>query len=220
MIRTVVKNAWYGDHLATGEWCAVTPRVGCFTHLGSVPLPPGEGFGPLFLRCTNLPPSIHPFSFAGQAHDTVTPGAWEWRWGFGWRPLPEWCIGVSPVIYDRLGLLHVSNGSVGSQGYRYVEEDGTPQGRIVSGDDSYGPFHGLFEYTDVGGLWIGQAAYDGGGAQVWDGTTLRQLELGDRRFIRANRAGDVVALAMSSPEGVVLLRTTLSELRALPPVVR
>jgi hypothetical protein len=71
-------------------------------------------------------------------------------------------------------------------------------------------------------LWIGQGATDGSGIQVLDmlnpTQTLRQLELGDCRFLRANRVGETVTLAFTRPEGVVLIRTTMAELRALPPV--
>jgi hypothetical protein len=185
-----------------------------------VPFPPGETFGPLFVRCTN----INGFRFAGQAHDSTDPACWEYdpeEEDDGWWSYQPPCCGVSPVIYDRDGVLHRSDcgPGLGSQGYRYV----TDANVIVSGDATYridlGSGRSLFEYTDVGGLLIGQAAYDGGGVQVWDGTVLRQLETGDCRFIRANRDGDTVALAFTRPEGVVLMQTTVAELRTLPPVV-
>lgn len=213
MSRVVIERAWYGELLPHGQFCVTIPHVACLTHLGTVPLPPGETFGLGFPRCT----IVDGFRFAGQAHETLNPAAWEWFPDGVWHAHPQPCIGVNPVIYDRNGLLHLSDGSVGSQGYRYV----TPQNQIVSGDATYGPFHGLFEYTDLGGLWIGQAAYDGGGVQVWDGTTLRQLEPGYCVFVRANRDGEMVALAFFDAElnGVVLEQTTMTALRALPPVV-
>ncbi len=224
MVRRVVASAWYGDHLPSGEWCAIVPTVGVYTHLGNQPvLPPGEPWGVGFVRCT----TVNGFRFAGQAHSTLDPACWEYddRWVSYAPP----CVGVSPVIYDTEGVLHRSDGSVGSQGYRYV----TPQNVIVSGDATYGPFHGLFEYTQLADdLWIGQAAYDGGGVQVLERVggakpgdetwVLHQLELGDCRFIRANRdadPGEAVALAFTRPGGVVLVSTTMAELRALPPVV-
>jgi hypothetical protein len=95
----------------------------------------------------------------------------------------------------------------------------TPDNVLVTGDATYGPWNGLSEYTDLGdGLWIGQA-HDFLAALVWDGSTLRVLETGACTFIRANRAGEAVTIALSKPEGVVLLSTTMAELRALPPVV-
>lgn len=227
MTRALIFGAWYGDHLPGGEWCAIVPTIGVYTHLGHAPmLPPGEPWGVGFVRCTN----VDGFRFAGQAHSTTNPAGWEWIAGAGWISLLPPACGVSPLIYDRNGLLHRSDcgPGIGSQGYRYVDEGN----QIVSGDATYGPFHGLFEYTYLGGdVWIGQAAYDGGGVQVLERTThivdvdkpefciLRQLELGDCRFIRANRDGDTVALAFTKPDGVVLIRTTMAELRALPLVV-
>lgn len=210
MSRQFIADALYADHLPSGAWCALIPKAYCVTHLGAVSFPQGETFGPLFLRCTD----VGGFRFAGQAHDHENPAAYE-RIGAAWVSLPPPCFGVSPLIYDHEGNLHCSNGSVGSQGYRYV----TPENTLISGDATYGPFHGLFEYTYLeDGLWIGQGAEDGSGIRVWDGT-LRQLETGTCRFLRANRVGDVVALAFTRPDGVVLIRTTMAELRALPPVV-
>lgn len=210
MTRDLIAGGMYGDCLPSGFFCVLIPKSHCLTHLGIVPLPIGETYGPLFVRCTD----VGGFRFAGQAHDSENPAAYE-RVGSAWAALPPPCFGVSPVIYDLNGVLHCSNGSVGSQGYRYVNA----QNQIISGDATYGPFHGLFEYTYLeDGLWIGQGATDGSGVRAWDGVTLRQLELGNCRFIRANRVNDRVALAFSRPEGVVLIQTTMAELRALPPV--
>lgn len=215
MTRDFTPGAWYGELLPSGEWCAVVPGDGTYTHLGRIGLPPGEPFGPRFVRCTN----IDWFRFGGQA-DTIEPAAWEWS-SNGWRSYPQPCIGTNPVIYDRHGAFIRSDGSAGSQGFRYV----TPQNVIVSGDATYhidlGHGQALSEYTDVGGLLIGQGAYDGGGVQVWDGTTLRQLKPGYCVFVRANRAGETVTIAFFDGElnGVVRLVTTMAELRALPPVV-
>lgn len=218
MTRDLVTGGMYGDHLPSGGWCVLIPQQMVLTHLGALALPPNDRFGPLFVRATD----VNGFRFAGQAHDTLNPACWEYD--SQWISYPPPACGVSPVIYDHDGVLHRSDcgPGVGSQGYRYVDS----QNQLVSGDATYGPFHGLFEYTDLGdGLWIGQAAYDGGGVQVWDDThanqlpILRQLETGNCRFIRANRAGEVVALAFTRPEGVVLIATTMAELRALPPVV-
>lgn len=222
MTPSVFPGGWYCDALPTGEFVVLVPHVHLLTHRGVIPLPPGETFGPLFVRCTN----VGNFRFAGQAHDSIEPACWEWIDGFGWKSYPQPCVGVSPVIYDQHGVLHRSDGSVGSQGYRYVND----ANQIVSGDATYGPFHGLFEYTQLApDLWIGQAAYDGGGVQVlqrepsavasiFDTWTLRQLELGDGRFVRANFVGERVAIAWMQSVGSVIVWTTLRELRALSPV--
>ena len=225
MTRFVIAGGLYGDHLPSGEFCVTVPGVHCTTHLGLVALPPGETFGPTFPRCTR----VEGFRFTGQAHDTENPAAWEWdslnltAAGSGWDSYPPPACGVSAVIYDNDGVLHRSDcgPGVGSQGYRYV----TPDNVIISGDATYsidlGAGRKLFEYTDVGGLLIGQAAYDGGGAQVWDqeNEALLQLEFGSCRFVNAHRLGDVVSLAFTRPEGVVLMLTSMAELRALPVAV-
>lgn len=218
MIRTLIPGALYGEMLPSGHFVALIKDVHYVTHAGVVAFPPGETFGPVFPRCTD----VEGFRFAAQAHDTLNPATWEWDVAAGgWVSYPPPCCGVSPVIYDHDGVLHRSDcgPGVGSQGYRYVNEANI----IVSGDATYridlGAGRFLFEYTALAELLIGQAAYDGGGVQVWDGVRLLQLETGDCRFIRANRDGDIVALAFTRPEGVVLIRTTMAELRALPPVV-
>src|SRR6266545_1316640 len=126
MTRDVIPGAWYGDHLATGEHVATIPGQRMVTHLGPMPLPPGETFGIGYPRCTN----VGGFRFAGQAHGTLDPARWEWTPDLGWHAFPPPCVGVSPVIYGRSGRLYSSNGSVGSQGYRYIGADGEP----VSGD--------------------------------------------------------------------------------------
>lgn len=209
MTRDLIWGAFYGEALPSGEWCALVPGQGFQTHLGPVGLPPGESYGLMFPRCTN----VGGFRFGGQAHDTITPAAWQYD--HDWISYPQPCVGVNAVIYDRKGTFVRSDGSVGSQGYRYV----TPENVIVSGDATYGPFFGLFEYTALARCWIGQGAYDGAGIQVWDGAVLRQLETGDCRFLRAHQAGDQIALAFTRPEGVVLMHLTEAELLALPPAV-
>jgi hypothetical protein len=211
MVRFLVVGALYGEYLPSGEWAALIPTKRFETHAGPVNFPPGESYGLMFPRCTN----VNGFRFGGQAHDTINPAAWQYDRG-QWQSYPQPCVGVNAVIYDRRGTFVRSDGSVGSQGFRYVRPDNV----IVSGDATYRPFNGLCEYTTLpSGLSIGQAAYDGGGIQVWDGVVLRQLELGDCRFVRANESGDTVALAFTRPDGVVRILTTVAELRALPPVV-
>jgi len=74
-----------------------------------------------------------------------------------------------------------------------------------------------------GSLIIGQGNPDLGvpeGALVWDGKMLRVLELGSRRFINAHVAGEAISLAITRPEGVVLIQTSEAALRALPPADR
>jgi hypothetical protein len=209
--RQVIGGAWYGEQLPTGEWAAMIPHVGVQSHLGSLGNP--EAFGPLYIRCTNVPS----FRCAGQAHDTIEPACWEWNGS--WQPHPQPCCGESPVIFDLHGVRyqHPCGPGEDSNGYRYV----TPDNVIVGGKETYGPWNGLSQYTDLfNGLWIGQG-HDNGGVCVWDGTTLRLLEAGACTFIRATREGDTVGLAFHSVEagGVVLMLLLMDELFALPPVV-
>lgn len=228
MTRVFLGGAWYGHLLPGGEYCAITPNVGVVTHLGGPPLLPTDGAGHVvepwglgFVRCTN----VGGFRFAGQAHSTTTPACWEWdplAPGDHWVSYGPPCLGTEPVIYDREGVLHRNADPNETLGYRYV----TSGNAIVTGNATYGPFHGLFEYTYLGdNVWIGHAAYDGGGVQVLvrslDGGRevwrLLQLELGDCVWVVAERDGDIVALAFTrAREGVVLLSTTMAELRALP----
>jgi hypothetical protein len=224
MIRTTFPGGWYGDATPGGAYAVLFANSHVQTHQGPIPLPASQPLqSPLFLRVTD----VGGFRCAGQSSSVEVPAAWEWT-GAAWRALPPPCVGVSPLIYDLLGILHTSDGSIGSQGWRYCAQDGSGTGRLITGDQTYGPtspiaqhygVQGLFEYSPAGpDLWVGQAAYDGGGVQVWDGTTLRQLERGDCRFVRVQWAGEQVAITFTTPPQTVLIQTTLAELRALPPV--
>lgn len=223
MERSLVPGAWFGEQLPTGEWCALVPHVHVETHLGVHPLPPGEPAGPWYTRCT----ATAGFRLAGQAQSTIEPACWEWSQAHaGWDSYPQPCHGAGgPVIYDRAGALRRADLPAGANGYRYADR----ANNLITGDQTYGPFHGLFQYTalDTPDLWIGQAAYDGGGIQVLeripagqpgapDQWVLRQLELGNCLFCRATQAGEVVGIAFQRPEGLVRMRATVAELRALP----
>jgi hypothetical protein len=102
---------------------------------------------------------------------------------------------------------------VGSQGYRYVKAD---DGRIITGDMTYGSPFGLSEWSEYASLYIGQG-HSGGGNRVWDGLALREIEAGDCRFIRVRGSHERVADSFWKPgAGAVILQTSVSELRALP----
>jgi hypothetical protein len=206
MSRQFFPGGSYVDALPSGEFCVLYFGARVDTHRGSLTLPPGEQ-GPLFLRCSN----VGGFKFAGQAHDGL--GGYEWREAEGWRAFPPPCCGVSPVIYDRDGMLHISDCSIGSQGYRFVDADG----RIFSGDETYGSPYGLNEWSRYQDLYIGQG-HQGGGVLVYGGFGLLVLETGDCRFIRVNGDGDRVAISFVKPDGAVIVQTTLAELRALQPL--
>lgn len=211
MTRRFIIGGTQGELLPSGEFVVNLRRAGMVTHLGAVAFPPGETGGVLFPRCSIL----GGFKFAGQRNDVVSKaveyigGRWIVRDDL---PFPDtnW-----PVIYDRLGQLHSNPvGAAGSQGYRFVRPDNT----IATGDETYGPFHGLSEWTDLGdGLYVGQAS-DDYAAVLYDARrdVRLLLETGYRRFIVANREAETVTICMADPSGCILLQTTMSELRARP----
>ncbi len=166
---------------------------------------------PLYVRV----PRDGPFKFAGQSSNS--PETIEWIEGTGWVPRPIVPCGISPVIYDHAGTLHISDcgPAVGSQGYRYVDYD---TGALVTGDQTLGSDFGLAEWTYLGdGLYVGQCNVTPGCA-IWDGTNLRMVEPGDCFFIRGQRVGQDVSLAMvrHAGEPAVIVWATMDELRALP----
>jgi hypothetical protein len=205
----------YADALPSGEW-VVTFVDRCETHLGVLqPLPDGQDFL-MFVRCTGGTGSIGGFRFAAKDHSS--DAGHEWTPHTGWTGLPTFGPGNNPVIYDNAGLLHITDGSVGTQGYRFVDATG----RIWTGDETYfDPISDLSEWSDYGGFRIGQghgAVRPGGGVQVWDGTVARWLDQGTCTFIRVQGSGENVAISYVRPEGCVISWTTLSELRLLPPI--
>jgi hypothetical protein len=212
MTRIEIPGGMYCDALPNGAYvCIRASGQPLVTHLGEVPSPAGAN--PLYVRCTE----VGGWKFAGQSNHN--PETLEYRDG-GWHPVPIVACGVSPVIYDLTGQLHISDcgPSVGSQGWRYVD---SVTGALVTGDATYGSSFGLSEWTDIGGGWyIGQCNLARGCA-CWDGTTLRMIEPGDSWFIRARRDGDQVSIALVRKTGdpSILRWLTMAELRAMPVVV-
>jgi hypothetical protein len=212
MNRKDFPGAWYADSLPSGEFAVLFQRDRIETHLGRIALPLNDE--PLYHRITN----VGGFQLAGQGHFAGV--TWYWTPNDGWVRKAPAC-GVSPVIFDALGFLHISDCSIGSQGYRYV----APNGQLISGDTTYGVRHGLNEWTDLsdaqdGSLLIGQE-HDGAGAVLWDGSQRRMVEPGACRFIRACKRGDMVSVATwKEGFGAVVLWLTVAELRALPIVTQ
>src|SRR5436190_1040023 len=131
MHRILVPGGWYGDHLLSGDWVVTVKGSHMQTSLGRVDFPVGEAFGLVTPRAT----ALGGFRFAGQAHDLVGV-TWEWLESSGWHQLGP-ANGVNAAIYDLAGVLHCA-GVETSQGYRYVTPDGTPGGKLVLGDWTYG----------------------------------------------------------------------------------
>ena len=208
--RIEITNALYGDALVSGSRVALIPGSHLETHLGNITLPVGERFGVIYPRVSD----VIGFQFAGVAHDTDTLAWWhEDRWTFG-KPI----AGVSPVIFDQHGTLHLNDGSAGSQGYRYVDE----AGRLVTADATYyDAAHDLSEYTIAGDIRIGQS-HDNNhdDAIVFIDGARRLIEPGPCRFIRVDRVGDQFAITLCKfgQAKVVHLWMTRAELVALPVV--
>lgn len=210
-MRHFTPAGYFCEALPSGEFAALVPG-GVQTHLGFIPA--DDGARPLYVRITN----VGGFQMAGQLE--IGHGTLIWRGS--WQRSPIIPTGSSGCIFDRNGVLHTIEPGPGvtSQGYRYV----APDGRLVTGDETYGPLHELSEWTDLSdaqdrSLLIGQGN-PGGGIRVWDGQ-LRLLEPGPCRFIRANRDGEDVAIAAwVEGSGSVLHWLTVADLHALPVITQ
>jgi len=214
MKRLTIPSGRECDALPSGEYaCWLADGSAVQTHVGLVPTV--KGIVPRFVRVTK----VGGFQFAGQA-DHYGPDEGPcvtWHETTGWAFLATVPCGTSPVIYDRNGNLHISNcgPGIGSQGFRYVDY---VTGRIVPGDETIASPVGLSEWIDLGdGILVGLGNVVNG-CTIWDGHDLRMLEPGDNQFIRAQRDGDQVSLAMARYHGEpsVIIWTTMAELRGLP----
>jgi hypothetical protein len=212
-----IPGGWYTHALPSGEYASLVAD-GIVTHLGKIAQPlndAGQPDGPLFLDIT----TVGGFHLAGKGansfitHERLPDGTWL-RHG-------DACGNYS-VIYDLQGVLHISDCSIGTQGWRYVALDGT----LVTGDQTTGHPAGLSEWTDLGGILLGQGNGPGaidGGVKVWAGGLLRVLATGACYDIKARRVGDTFALSFYdvARDGLTahIFWGTVDELVALPPVV-
>lgn len=211
MSRSFESGAIYSDQRVSGERVCCIPGKALKTHGADIAFPPGEPWGLMFLCQTTR----GPWKFAGKAHGTGN--CWEWIAGKWTEHGPT--NGTNGFVYDLAGNLHIiaPGPDVNSQGYRRNADGSISDGRLT-----YGPFHGLSEYSDLGdGLYIGQGDPDHGtptGVILWDGKNNRLLQAGHSTFLRVDRAGEAVAITFSTPSGCVFLQTTMAELRSLPVV--
>ena len=222
MRRLDINGGWYPDVAVSGEYaCPRKTGLTVETHLGPISTL-ALALSPLYTRIAR-----DPFRFAGAATDA--PVTVEWRDG-RWHEIPVEGACVSPVLYDRAGVLHIADAeivkTIGTNGWRYVATDG----QFVTGDATYfDRATGLCEWTDLGDdLRVGQFRYDAfTGVAVWDRGVLRVLHRvpgGQSRFVRANREGAAVAVAwydaISHQAPIArLVWTTVDELRALTAAV-
>jgi hypothetical protein len=155
----------------------------------------------MFIACTR----VGDFKFVGLAHDTAGKML-QWTATQGWVAGPAFVFGRG--VFDNSGIFR----DTVPAGYQFLNDSGVPVTRI----DTYGPKNGLSEWSETGGLQIGQGHADGG-VLVWDGANLRVLDTGYCIFIRVHRVGEFVAISYAkSGVGAVIVQTTLTELRALP----
>jgi hypothetical protein len=200
--RTPIVGGWYGDALASGEYAVLIPDSHIETHVGQIPLDAGDSC--LFLRVSN----VGGFKFAGQSQH----GRGTLEWNGGWRVVAADSYGVNPVIYDRQGNLHRGHPDYGSQGFRYIRDDGS----IATGDQTYvDPVNHLWEFTVAGDVVIGQG--ETSAIAVADGKRY-VIEPGDTRFIRVDRQGDqfAVTIVKMSERQTVIHRFTRTELSQYP----
>lgn len=145
--------------------------------------------------------------------------------GIAWLHQGGWVtagatFGINPVIFDAGGNLALATVAQGSQGYRYVADDG----RLVTGDDtvnsqtvlaqSYG-LTGFWEWSRLGDLTMGQ----GQAYALTEGPHGRRvLEPGGCYDIRFTRRGASCAVALiKRPDAVaVCLWFQADELAGLP----
>src|SRR5262249_51233388 len=211
------------DVLPDGSFAVCVPGKGIETHFGLVPLPPWEPSAVLYPRITNE----GRFTIAGQAQSTVR-GAQAWNADSGGGELAKPPFGTQPVIWDNRGTLHIADSSVGSQGYRYVCPDDTPTpNRVITGDATLAPFHGINKWTDLsfaqnGTLLLGQANWTTA-IVLWDGRpsseggqVYRLVEAVAGEFPIGQRKGALVAICYATPTGASLLWCQLRELYQLP----
>lgn len=178
-----IPGGWYGEARPNGAY-AVSLLDGRVQTDSGVRVVPQPGDHVLYLRL-----AVDGQRFAGQAHSGA--GSWEWD-GQQWQLRANPAFGISGLIYDASDtLVFAVPGVTGTQGFRYVE-DGT--GRLVTGDETYADAsRRIWEYTTHGDVTIGQGL---AGCIAIRGEVRVTLRDGDCRFVRFNRDGNQLAVAM------------------------
>jgi hypothetical protein len=145
-----------------------------------------------------------------------------WEWTGQWNDMGP-THGTQSVIYDATGVLHVVRGPgehPGSQGWRYVAEDG----RLIASWETYDPttplaqqfgVTHLWEWTACGDVIFGQGG-DEGGLQALVAGRRVLLDTGDCRFIHPYREGDRFAAAYVRAGESEFHEITRAELDQLP----
>jgi len=198
--RTVYSGGLFVHELVTGERVVLYPNSHLHTHLGRLDFPPDERYGLMFLHCTNVPE----FRCSGLAHDAIAV-QWEWSPSKGWKQIPYL---TGRTVYDKTGTLR----DVLPAGYQFVNDAGEPVSRLVA----YDTRNGLNEWTDTGGLLIGQG-HHAGGVCVFDGAQLRVVDTGECYFVNVDRVEDQFCISyVRKDEGAIVVRGSRADLLALP----
>lgn len=202
MIRKVIEGGWYGMNLPGGHYAVSLRGQGTIeTHSDFLKAPELVG-----TVCTDTPM----FKIAGQDHDGTQN--LEWVPGSSWLPVGP-SYGVNAVCYDAAGQLHQGAPGYGSQGIRYIDNDG-----IHTGDETYARSGLIYEYTHRGDLTVGQGSDSGAIVIAPEGIFL--LEPGDCRFIRFNADLATGRLAITivklAERKTVLLWLDRDEISAFP----
>lgn len=202
----IIREAWYGAALATGEKVFQVPHQPLLTDRGAVLLPPDEAWGLQFLCITQG-------KFAGLAHDV--PGR-IWEWDGAWQNRS------ALFISGRCAYVNGDLQDMAPAGIGYVDDAGQPVSRLVS----YETKHDLNSWTERGGLFIGQH-HEFGGVVVWDGAHHRVLDSGPcNEIVVSPLVGESTAITYRKDKdlerdndntgGIKSKVWTLSELRSLP----
>lgn len=208
-----LKGYWYCDALASPPAYVASALDGShvLTDRGRLP---GTSGGVLYLRIA--PDGIR---CAGAQQHGDRAVIWNGStWDIG-QPAPA----VNPVIFRPDGSLQYPDVAVtGSQGWRFIAADGSP----IPGDWTYAPGSplsrqvgetSLFEWSQVGDVRVGQGG--SGGCAIRYRGTLYLLEPGECYFVRANRVGDELAIAIAKLKDreAVIYWLHVSEIPTLQP---
>jgi len=224
MTRIEKQNGWYTDSATTGQYAVLLPGIRIETSAGIVPLP--QGGNVLYLVAAMVDGRL---CLAGQGGSDGQAWLWnrqQWRAlcpSYGTSPCafgPHGCYVSTPTNLNNVRAFDAFTGvptvsitkSLGARGIAAITGTGLIPSEVLAIDAYYGQ-HGLAEYLDLGGLFIGQGASGGCWAAGYG-----QLEPGDVQFIRAHRDGDNLTVAMWKPveKKAVVLWLTVQELSTLP----
>lgn len=202
MRRIPFPGGTYVDAWPDGSYVVLFQGSHYATHLGRVEFPYAWNQGPINVRCT----PAGGFRFVGLGYDK-NDRLWEWRVGDGWRHIDGKTSGR--VVYSREGNIQ----DFLPAGYQFLSDTGEPIPRLTT----YTPRHGISEWTETGGLLIGQG-HEGGGIKVYDLArgTRHVLDTGHLWFCNVNRQGESVAISYWGEGKATIVQATLADLRALP----